>query len=254
MSKHPTLKDVLKKIMDDGHTIVDLDGRPEYSRRLDDFYKRLLDSETETNSWESIAADAEIGSRETCFRYLLDCAAGALSDSDPANPRNIDPKWWRSRRKKFSRLAQCAQSLSHHYREHGREELARLHKQQAEEFAHQSKAAEKAAEDSSLWSTRQRRGKVFTQEQLVFMRSLVAFVLMYFGKPYYEVCASVANIAFPRAKKIITAEHIHSVWQNYGRQIERVSRECRGEKGNEGSGQKRPASLSKLFSGPRTCW
>jgi hypothetical protein len=214
MPKHRTFKDVLKKIMDDGYYGLSNNTQDvDLLNPLRDLFERWRENQTDSKHWECIADEAErCGlSREASYYQIAATAFDALVAGHPANVVNFSQEALRSQSERYLRLARNAQSLAQHYGkrvevfgEDGRSgSFAQLHDEQAKDF----RQASNDALAKIPWTNRQHHGKKFTREQLSFMRSLVTGMQCRFGKPYYEACAAIANLAY---RRVVTAEEVRS--------------------------------------------
>jgi hypothetical protein len=212
MSKHPSFNDVVKDVIADGYLLSENPGHARWNKKLREFFERWSDSQDDRELWDTIAAEAERDgiSRKTCFSWIANSAAEALFESDPANARNFTAKDLRLRSDRSQHLAQCAQSLADYYSKRGEifGQVAQWYEKEAQNFR---RAADEDLEQIS-WTTagRQSRGRKFSREHLLFMRSLVTIMRRRFGQSHYEAVEAIANIAYPRNNDPITREDVRT--------------------------------------------
>ena len=213
--KHPTFKHALKKIMDDGYCGLRDDPKALYLLdRLQEFFGRWRDNKTDDHLWERIAADAEhcgLSRTQSYYRIAAIAFEASLIASHPENPENISPKTLREMKARLDGLAKCAAVLADWYRSDeiwADEKLVRSYNQEEKRFRLISDLLGMALGIASP----QRRGKKFAREHLTFMRSLARYMRREFGKPYYEACAALTNLAYPR-KTVATGEDVRLAYR-----------------------------------------
>jgi hypothetical protein len=237
MTKRPSFKQILEVAA--AAWPSELDERPEFHV----FIQRWSNDEVHIPAWETIAA-AETGrygmSRETCLYRIALAGITAMQEANPAV--NNTRAGLRLQQKKLLELAAAAQLLANHYRsarlapetvtrilevdasldeldklaglekwegsdpvEQNRyaDEYAQFHEEQAKGF--RGKAARVLVEAGQ--TCRQSNGRRLSGEQGMFIRKLAGAIRGYFGKPYYEVTATIANFAYPSANEL-TAEDV----------------------------------------------
>jgi hypothetical protein len=249
MSKHPTFKDVLKEIMN--NPVYRLEGVDSASHHRK-FFEEWRDNKTDVHLWESIAADAErrglsLSRRHSYYRIAAIAAQAILFDGDDSP--SMSPDALRERSEYLLGLAESAAALADYYRAALREDseyltdntppafrvfsgreaqrlidaesrlrsdevpanekLARLYSEEEKRFRLQSDDMLEVLQNVS----RQRRGKKFSREHLTFMRSLAGGMRREFGSPYYEACAALTNLAYPRMKVVATAGHVRLAYR-----------------------------------------
>ena len=217
MSIHPSFNEVLKKFIADGYNGLLLDDEPGYARwnkKLREFGERWLNNRDDSELWGGIADNAEKDglSRETSFYRIAGSSFQALFEGDPANVENFSPKALRLQRDKLLDLARCTQSLADYYRKRVKifgyaqaADAAQWYEHEAESF--RRSAADREANISLVRRGRhQSRGRRFTREHLLFMRSLSGGMCRNFGNPYRKAVAAITNIAHPEAGAIVDEE------------------------------------------------
>jgi hypothetical protein len=213
--EHPTFKRALKKIMDDGYCGLRDDPKAlDLLDHLREFFGRWRDNKTDDHLWERIAADAEhrgLSRTQSYYRIAAIAFEASLIAGHPENPENISPKTLREMKARLDGLAESAAALADWYRSDeifANEKLARSLNQEEKHFRLISDLFGMALGVASP----QRHGKKFAREHLTFMRSLAHYMRREFGRPYYEACAALTNLAYPR-KTVATGEDVRLAYR-----------------------------------------
>jgi hypothetical protein len=207
--EHPTFKHALKKIMGDGYCGLRDDPKAlDLLDRLQEFFGRWRDNKTDDHLWESIAADAEhrgLSRAQSYYRIVAIAFEASLIAGHPENPENISPKTLREMKARLDGLAEYAAALADWRSDEiwADEKLARSYNREEKWFRLISDLFGMALKVAS----RQRHGKKFAREHITFMRSLARDMRREFGRPYYEACAALTNLAYPR-KTVVTGEDV----------------------------------------------
>jgi hypothetical protein len=221
MSKNPSFKDVLRGVIagqDPAQMPQEIDGADApWNKKLHNFLKRWLNDQANNERWGRIATDAERSgmaerremSREECLSQIVTAAAWAMFAGYSESKRSRES--FLSESAYFHDLASHAQILAAHYSreaERGREKKTKNSwavlvresiEQRAQLYGREVEALGWEAEKARMLASRahhQSRGKIFTHEQLSFMRSLAGSLYLNFGEPHCGDVAAITNLAY----------------------------------------------------------